>query len=242
MLCPFHTITHPSNPQQKPGNLCHNEANAAALTKLISNESVQKAAGFTLSKPHSFISITTPIKNKLGAFATWMPKLHGYYVDHLDALLQHNYKLQRNFHNSVWSSMTINFSPRTCYKQHTDFNNLPFRICSIYGAGRYKSKEGGHLVLWEAGLVIEFPPGSTILIPSTILTHSNVSVPKGSTRYSVTQYTARGLFRWVDHGFQSKESYWESLTDEASAEETRWMEGRATMGMGLFSTKDEFLA
>lgn len=195
------------------------------MSKLISNESVQKVAGFASS-----------------AFATWMPKLHGYYVDHLDALLQHDCNLRRNFHNSVWPSTTVNFGSRTCCKQHKDFNDLPFGMCSIYGAGRYDSKEGGHLVLWEAGLVIEFPPGSTILIPSAILTHSNVPVPKGSTRYSVTQYTAGGLFRWVDHGFQSEESYWRSLTDEGCAEETQRMEGRATMGMGLFSTKEGLLA
>jgi hypothetical protein len=123
-----------------------------------------------------------------------------------------------------------------------DFNNLPFRICSIYGAGRYNSKEGSHLVLWEVGLVIEFPPGSMILIPSAILMHSNIPIPKGSTHYSITQYTTRGLFQWVDHGFQGKESYWESLTDEGCAEETQQMEGHAVMGLGLFSTKEELLA
>ncbi|KAF8222798.1 hypothetical protein L208DRAFT_1320515, partial [Tricholoma matsutake] len=136
----------------------------------------------------------------------WMPKLHGYYVDHLDTLLQHGCKLHQNFHNSVWSSTTINLGPRMCCKQHMDFNNLPFRICSIYAAGKYNSKEGGHIVLWEVGLVIKFPPGSTILIPSAVITHSNVPIPKGSTCYSITQYTAGGLFQWVDHGFQSDES------------------------------------
>ena len=170
-----------------------------------------------------------------------MPKLHRYYVDHLDALLQHDCELYRNFYNSIWSSMTINFGPRTYCKQHRDFNNLPFGICSIYGAGTYNSKEGGHLVLWEAGLVVEFPAGSTILIPSAVLTHSNVPVPKESTRYSITQYTAGGLFRWVEHGFQSEESYWESLTAEECAEETERRKGRASVGMGLFSTKDELL-
>jgi hypothetical protein len=91
---PLHMVTYLSNSQQQPGNLCHNDANAAALSKLISNDSVQKVAGFASSKPHSFIAVTILIKYKLGAFATWMPKLHGYYVDHLDALLQHDCKLQ----------------------------------------------------------------------------------------------------------------------------------------------------
>jgi hypothetical protein len=171
-----------------------------------------------------------------------MPKLHQYYVDHLDHLLDHDCELHRNFHNSVWASMTINFGPRTCCVCHTDFSNLPFGICSILAAGRYNPKEGGQLVLWECGLVIEFPPGSTILIPSAVITHSNVPVPKNSTRYSVTQYTAGGIFRWVDHGFQTEESYWASLSDEERAEEAHRMEGRADMGMGLFSTKDELLA
>jgi hypothetical protein len=171
-----------------------------------------------------------------------MPKLHQYYVDHLDHLLDHDCELHRNFHNSVWASTTINFGPRTCCVCHTDFSNLPFGICSILAAGRYNPKEGGQLVLWECGLVIEFPPGSTILIPSAVITHSNVPVPKNSTRYSVTQYTAGGIFRWVDHGFQTEESYWASLSDEERAEEAHRMEGRADMGMGLFSTKDELLA
>jgi hypothetical protein len=144
---PLHTVTDLSNSEQQPRNLCHNNANAAALSKLISNNSVQKVTGFASSKTYAFISITIPIKYKVGAFATWMPKLHEYYMDHLDALLQHDCKLQQNFHNSIWSSMTINFSPRTCCKQHMDFNNLPFRICSIYAAGRYELKEDGHLVL-----------------------------------------------------------------------------------------------
>jgi hypothetical protein len=60
--------------------------------------------------------------------------------------------------------------------------------------------------------------------------------------YLVTQYTAGGIFRWVDHGFQMEESYWASLSDEEHVEEVRRMEGCADMGMGLFATKDELLA
>jgi hypothetical protein len=182
------------------------------------------------------------IQHLTGAFSTWMPRLHHYYVDHLDRLLGQDPQLQQNFHNSVWASTTINFGPRTCCFPHTDFSNLPFSICSIYVAGDYNPMEGGHLILWECGLVIEFSPGSTILIPSAVVTHSNVPVPKSSTCYSITQYSAGGIFHWVDHGFQTEESYWEALPDEEHTEEIRQMEGRAQMGMGLFSTKDELLA
>jgi hypothetical protein len=51
-----------------------------------------------------------------------------------------------------------------------------------------------------------------------------------------------GLFWWVDHGFQTEDSYWEALSDEECTEEIWQMEGRADMGIGLFSTKDELLA
>ena len=61
-------------------------------------------------------------------------------------------------------------------------------------------------------------------------------------RYSITQYIAKGIFRWVDHRFQTEESYWASLSDEEHVEEAHKMEWCADMGMGLFSTKDELLA
>ncbi|KAJ7654162.1 hypothetical protein B0H17DRAFT_1214488 [Mycena rosella] len=70
----------------------------------------------------------------------------------------------------------------------------------------------GHLVLWDLKLVIRFPPGSTILILSAILRHSNVLIQANETRYSFTQFTTAGLFCWVDNSFKS---------DLTVAEETR---------------------
>jgi len=37
--------------------------------------------------------------------------------------------------------------------------------------------------------------------------HSNISIRPGGDRYSFTQYTAGGLFQWVDHGYQTEEAY-----------------------------------
>ncbi|KAJ7937906.1 hypothetical protein B0H13DRAFT_1580401, partial [Mycena leptocephala] len=61
---------------------------------------------------------------------------------------------------------------------------------------------GGHLVLWDLKLVIRFPPGATILIPSAIVRHSNVPIRPDERRCSFTQYTAGGLFRWIRDGFK----------------------------------------
>lgn len=94
-------------------------------------------------------------------------------------------------------------------------------------------------MLWDLQLVIEFPPGSTILIPSGVLQHSNTPIQKGEERYSFTQYTAGGLFRWVDHGFQKEDEYHSSLSKEEAVEEEVAMRRRWTMGLGLFSTLDE---
>ena len=77
-------------------------------------------------------------------------------------------------------------------------------MCGITAIGEFNSEEGGHLVLWEARLVIQFPAMSTIFIPSAIVSHSNVIIDENERRYSVTQYSPAGLFRWVACGFRSQ--------------------------------------
>ena len=83
---------------------------------------------------------------------------------------------------------------------HKDLKNLSWALCAITSLGKYDHKKGGHLVLWELKLVVEFPPGATILIPSSVITHGNTAVQKGETRRSITQYNSSSLFGWNAHG------------------------------------------
>ena len=62
---------------------------------------------------------------------------------------------------------------------------------------------------WSSGTLawsLNFPPGSTIFIPSASLEHSNTSIQKEERHYSFTQYTAGRTFWWVDYGFQRQMS------------------------------------
>jgi hypothetical protein len=119
---------------------------------------------------------------------------------------------------------------------------LPFRLvrrppstqlCTTWPLRR---QAGGHLVLWDLQLIIEFPPGATILIPSALLRHSNTTIQKGEERYSFTQYTAGGPFRWVDHGFQKEAEYYASLSEEGVIEEGEAMQRRWATGLGLLTS------
>ena len=151
-----------------------------------------------------------------GVLATWAPDLH---ADTLDALHTHDQSFKRIFPTSVFASTTYNFGPRTVCFKHADFANLPFGMCVVTAFGDFDPKKGGHLILWECGLVIEFPPGSTILLPSATISHSNVTVGRNERRYSFTQYTAGGLFHWVENGFQKSAEFRASLSPEESAKQ-----------------------
>ncbi|KAJ6485486.1 hypothetical protein DFH09DRAFT_1339760 [Mycena vulgaris] len=107
----------------------------------------------------------------------------------------------------VFAACTFNFGPHTITVLHLDFANLSWGWCAITALGNLDPDLGGHLILWDLKLVIRFPPGSTILIPSAIIRHSNVPVGAGEERFSFTQYTAGGLFRWIRNGFQTDEAW-----------------------------------
>ncbi|KAK0467697.1 uncharacterized protein EV420DRAFT_1616587 [Desarmillaria tabescens] len=171
-----------------------------------------------------------------GAFAAWAPPLFQYYAEHLKALLLSDDSLILNFANSIFCVCTFNFGPKTATFEHTDSGNLPFGWCSVTALGHFNPKQGGHLILWDLKLVIEFPPGSTILFPSAILRHSNTPIGCGETRYSFTQYMSGGLFRWVDQGLQLSEDYWSQLSDAEHDAALRTRAGRWAMGLGLYAS------
>ncbi|KAJ7925408.1 hypothetical protein B0H13DRAFT_1863243 [Mycena leptocephala] len=83
-------------------------------------------------------------------------------------------RLRWNFARSVFAACTFNFGPHAITVPHLDFGNLAWGWCAITALGFFDPDLGGHLVLWDLKLVIRFPPGSTILIPSAIIRHSNV--------------------------------------------------------------------
>ncbi|KAJ7701599.1 hypothetical protein B0H16DRAFT_1348124 [Mycena metata] len=70
----------------------------------------------------------------------------------------------------------------------------------LHALGDYSSLHGGHIILWDLGLVVCFPPGSSILIPTGIIRYSFVRVRPGETRYSVIQHTGGGIARWFSNG------------------------------------------
>lgn len=90
--------------------------------------------------------------------------------------------------------------------------------------------------MWDLGLVIEFPPGATILIPSALLRHSNVPISDNERRYSLTQYTAGAIFRYVYNGFKSDKSWLNTATEADKAEVAMDATQRWGDGLAKFST------
>ncbi|KAF9035951.1 hypothetical protein BJ165DRAFT_642156 [Panaeolus papilionaceus] len=132
------------------------------------------------------------------AFQLWAPKLYSHYQECLSKVEQAT-GTSRNFRRCAFACANLNMGPQTIAIKHCDSLNAAYGLCSIQSLGEFDPKLGGHLILWDLSLVIEFPPYSTILIPSACLTHSNVPIQQDETRLSFTQYSAGGLFRWVSN-------------------------------------------
>lgn len=138
------------------------------------------------------------------------PKVYDHYRSYLGRLYDHDKTLKRPFTASIYPAISINFGPQVVTYGHLDYSNLPSGLCWILANGDYNYKRGGHLILYDLKLVIEFPPGTSILIPSACLRHGNVPIGEHETRTSITQYAAGGLFRYVDYGFRT----WDCLKEE----------------------------
>lgn len=122
---------------------------------------------------------------------------------------------------TVFASATLNLGPRVRSLVHKDLKNLAWGWCAITALGDFDPDVGGHIILWDLGLIIRFPPGSTILIPSALVYHSNVTIPDDQQRGSFTQFSAGSLFRWTDYGFKSVKKYAKSVGLESFMEQNK---------------------
>ncbi|KAL0563717.1 hypothetical protein V5O48_018346 [Marasmius crinis-equi] len=194
------------------------------MEEFISDVDVQRVASF-----------------QSAGYALWYPRNYNEFRRHQSELLDKLPHLKRNFENSVFSAITINFGPQTCTHIHLDSMNVPDGCCAVTAGGSYDPKQGGHLILWDLRLVIEFPPGSTILLPSALIRHSNIPVRGEETRISLTQYTAGGIHRWLEYGGRTEKE----MKRVDRKEYDRQMGMRASrweVALARFSTLEELKA
>lgn len=149
--------------------------------------------------------------------------------------------MKKPFPRSTYPAATFNLGPCVCTYKHRDPLNCPFGLCAIQPLGDFDPTKGGHLILWDLGIYIQFPPGSLILILSATLVHSNTPIQAHEKRASFTQYCGGGLFHYVDNGFMTgkalKAKHPKKFAEMQAAKAKRW-----SYGLSLFSTLDELAA
>ncbi|TFY80626.1 hypothetical protein EWM64_g3386 [Hericium alpestre] len=157
---------------QVAGNLRNSGPMQRIIDKLLATPALQRIAGFGSS-----------------IFALYAPKVYSYYQTTLDILLAKFPHLKRPFPNSVFPAATVNLGPATVTNDHLDCTNVPHGWCTITPLGRFDHTKGGQLILWEFGLIINIPSGSTVAIPSASIRHANTPIAPGEVRFSLSQYS-----------------------------------------------------
>jgi hypothetical protein len=111
--------------------------------------------------------------------------------------------LHNNFDNSIFPAATFNMGPETVSLWHADRSNFFAGGCHIHSGGVFDHTRGGHIILFDLKLVIQFPSGADVIIPSSTLAHGNTPIQPGKWRVSFTQYCSGRLFRYLAYGFQT---------------------------------------
>ncbi|KAJ7056329.1 hypothetical protein C8F01DRAFT_1062062 [Mycena amicta] len=210
--------------QKQPGELLVVGENKTVTDELLAHDAFKRIVGFTTYM-----------------FGLWMPMLFAAYSSAKQTFGKRMPALRWPFAGSAFAACTWNFITTVC-AAHVDFVNLAWAWCAITALGRFNPDRGGHLIIWCLRLIIRFPPGSTIFIPSALLMHSNTPIQDGETRSSFVQYSAGGLFRWIDQDFMTQEEFLRTASDaelEAARVRagTRWAEG-----IGHFTVIDDLFS
>lgn len=207
---------------------------APVLARLLRHQGVKRMARFQDRCDSSCRLGQVTIH--LGSLNLWAPRLYKEYAN-VRARTESKLNIPWNFEGSVFAAAAFNFGGKVRTFLHRDFLNWAFGWCAITALGKFNPKCSARLILWELKLVIDFPPASTILLPSAVITHSNTPIAEGDYRNSFTQYTAGPIFRWVRNGCRTEKQ--SNKEDTRGCEEM--MAGKQVVYELHFSKIDELV-
>ena len=145
------------------------------------------------------------------------PKMYKNFADKLHRLFEHMPELRRYALMSVFTTASFDFNDGRPCRIHDYHPNGSVGWCSLYAGGDYDPTTGGHLYLPQVQLLIEFPPGATVLIPSNLV-YGIVPVAPGQTRYTFTQYIPTDLIRYIDNGLSTRRGERKAGTDTSPSD------------------------
>ncbi|KAF9039643.1 hypothetical protein BDZ89DRAFT_945157 [Hymenopellis radicata] len=163
----------------------HNFANSAIETALLRDLLDRKA--FEIMGEYSSDTLRDFYPD------TWLE-----YDDCLASVISEDPTLMRLYERCCFAACHINFPPDAWTRFHLDTMNLRRGMCAVWALGNYDSTRGGHLILWDLGVIVEFPPGNMILLPSALVVHGNFAIIQdGVIRGAFVLYSAGCLFKYV---------------------------------------------
>ena len=93
----------------------------------------------------------------------------------------------------------------------------------------------------ELDLEVEFPPSSTILLPSSLITHYNTKVQGHEKCFSIVQYVSGALCRWGENGCMTDKAWRKLATAEMKEQRQRDDEARSSKWLDRFTMYDELI-
>lgn len=134
-------------------------------------------------------------------------------------------------------AMAANLGGMAVSGRHKDMKNLAAGICLIMVFGKFNHAQGGHLVLHEAKVILEVPNAAIVAIPSALLSHENIKILAGETRYVMVLFSSGGIYRYRDHGWMTDKAWEERFGEPPNLDEDIW-----TQGQERFLTVEELIA
>jgi hypothetical protein len=86
---------------------------------------------------------------------------------------------------------------------------------AVTSLGTYDHRKGGHMMFPDDDVMMEMPPGMTVLFPAGTKSYNFAAVRKHKQQYLFHQFCSAGVLRWVEKGGRSDKLF----DDEAVLED-----------------------